>query len=60
MTQVTYVLQFKGKACPANEAGTILKAATTAPGCRITTTIGPDGITTDLQPADGGRASFES
>jgi hypothetical protein len=37
-----------------------LKATTTAPSCRITTTIGSEGITSDLQPADGGRASFES
>ena len=60
MNPIIYVLQFKGKAGPANEAGTILKATTTAPSCRITTTIGSEGITSDLQPADGGRASFES
>jgi hypothetical protein len=55
-----YVLQFKGKVSSANEAGTILKAMTTAPSCRITTTIDPDGVTADVRPADGGRASFES
>jgi hypothetical protein len=60
MTPIIYVLQFKGKADPANEAGTILKAMTTAPSCQITTTIGPDGVTANLQPADGGCASFES
>jgi hypothetical protein len=60
MTPAIYVLQFKGKASPANEARTILKAMTTAPSCRITTTVGPDGVTADLQPADGDRASFES
>jgi hypothetical protein len=60
MTQLLYVLQFKGKASPANEAGTILKAATTASSCRVTTTVGPDGVTADLQPAGGGRASFQS
>jgi hypothetical protein len=60
MTQLLYVLQFKGNASPANEAGTILKATSTAPGCRVTTTIGADGVAADLQPTDGARASFES
>src|SRR5215813_15256063 len=60
MPPIIYVLQFKGKAGPANEAGTVLKATTTAPGCQITTTIGPDEVTADLQPAEGCRASFES
>src|SRR5262249_14150095 len=60
MTPILYVLQFKAKAGPANEAGTILKATTTAPSCQITTTIGSDGVTADFQPADGGRATFES
>jgi hypothetical protein len=60
MTSIIYVLQFNGKAGPANEAGTILKATTTAPSCRITTTVGPDGVAGDFQAAEGGRASFES
>jgi hypothetical protein len=60
MPQLLYVLQFKGKASPANEAGTTLKATTTARGCRVTTTIGADSVAADLQPADGPRASFES
>jgi hypothetical protein len=60
MTPISYVLQFKGTAGPTNEAGTILKATTTAPGCQITTTIGPDGVTAEYQPAPGERASFES
>lgn len=58
MTQFLYVLQFKGKARPANEAGTILKALTTAASCRVTTTIGPDGLATNLQPAGDGCASL--
>jgi len=60
MTPIIYVLQFKGQAGPANEAGTILKAMTTAPSCQITTTVGPESVTANLRPADGGRTSFES
>jgi hypothetical protein len=60
MNPIIYGLQFKGKASPVNEAGTLLKASTTALSCAITTTVGPDGLTADLQPTQGGRASFES
>lgn len=60
MTQILYTMQFKGKAVPANDAGTVLKAATTAPSCTITTIVGAAGVSGNLQPTDGGQASFES
>jgi hypothetical protein len=60
MPQITYTMQFKGKAVPANDAGTVLKANTSAPSCTITTTVGPTGVNGSIQPADGGHATFES
>jgi len=60
MTQILYTMQFTGKAVPANDAGTILKAATTAPSCTITTVVGANGVRGSLQPTNGGQATFES
>lgn len=60
MTEMIYVLQFRGKAAPTNAAGTILKARTTAPSCTIATTIGPDGASASIRTADGAKATFES
>jgi hypothetical protein len=53
-------MQFKGKAVPVNDAGTVLKAVTTAPSCKITTIVEAAGVNGSLQPTDGGQASFES
>jgi len=58
--QILYVMQFKGRAIPANDAGTLLKATTTAPSCTITTVAGADGLSGNLQPTGGGQAHFES
>lgn len=60
MAQILYTMQFKGKAIPANDAGTVLKAATTAPSCTITTVVGANGVHGSLQPTNGGQATFES
>lgn len=60
MRQVIYAMRFTGRATPANAAGTVLKAATTAPSAVLASTVGADGLTGTLQPADGGEASFES
>jgi len=60
MAQLLYVMQFKGKAVPANAAGTVLKAATTAQSCTVTTTVGSIGVNGTLQPAHGAEATFES
>ncbi|MBI3756591.1 MAG: hypothetical protein HY267_01300 [Deltaproteobacteria bacterium] len=60
MTQLLYTMQFKGKAALANDAGTVLKATTTAPSCTISTVVGDAGVTGHLQPINGGQASFES
>ncbi len=60
MKQIIYVMQFKGKAAPANESGTVLKANTTAPSCAITSVAGPGGISGTLQPTGGAEARFQS
>ena len=60
MRQINYVMQFKGKAAPANETGTVLKANTTAPSCAITSVAGPHGISGTLQPTGGEEAKFQS
>jgi hypothetical protein len=60
MAQILYMMQFKGKAAPTNAAGTVLKAATTAQSCTLTTIVGANGVSGTLQPASGGQAVFES
>ncbi len=60
MKQIIYVFQFKGKAAPANESGTVLKANTTAPSCAITSVVGSHGISGTLQPIGGAAAIFQS
>lgn len=60
MTEIIYVMQFKGKAVPANESGTVLKANTTAPSCTIATVVGAQGVSGTLQPKGGAEAKFES
>jgi hypothetical protein len=60
MAQVLYTMQFKGQAVPANDAGTVLKATTTAPSCTITTVVGATGVSGSLQPTGGSQARFES
>ena len=60
MAQILYTMQFKGKAAPANDAGTVLKATTTAPSCTITTVVGAAGVSGSVQPTDGAQARFES
>lgn len=60
MPQLMYTMQFKGKAVSADEAGTVLKANTTAASCTLTTTVGPDEVRGTFQPTDGGQATFES
>ena len=60
MRQITYTMQFKGQAGPVEGASGVLKATTTASSCSITSTIGDEGVRSTLQPAEGGKAAFES
>jgi hypothetical protein len=60
MAQLVYVLQFKGTAMPVDGAPNVMRAATSAAPCSVTTRVGPDGIRTELQALDGPNATFES
>jgi hypothetical protein len=60
MRKVIYTLEFKGSAAPKPGAAGVLKAATTAAGCTLTTSFGPEGVTGSLRPVTGDVASFES
>lgn len=60
MREMIYALQFKGKGTPVPGSPNVVKAATTAPSCTITSTIGPQGVNGSLRPTAEGRASFES
>jgi hypothetical protein len=60
MRQLIYAMRFTGRAAPVGTAGNVLKAATTAPSSTLTSSVGPDGLAGDLQPAAGGEAAFAS
>jgi hypothetical protein len=59
MKQIIYAMQFKGQAGP-GASPTMMKATTNSPSCTLTTVIGPEGVHGSVQPAAGGKASFES
>ena len=60
MTQLIYSMQFTGKAVPANESGSVLKANTRGKGCSIRTVVGPQGVSGALETISGDEATFES
>lgn len=60
MTQVMYMMQFKGQVMPAGTSPNVMKAKTTASSCTLTTTVGPDGLQSTLERAAGSQATFES
>ncbi len=58
MRQLIYAMQFKGQAGPVEGRPGVLRAATSAPGCTLTSVVGPGGLSGVLQSAAGGSASF--
>ena len=60
MRQIIYAMQFKGQAAPVEGTSGVLKAATSATSCSITTSVVDEGVRSTLQPAEGGKAAFES
>jgi hypothetical protein len=54
------IIQFKGHVAPKAGATGVLKAATTASGCTLTTSVGSEGVAGVLQTTKGVTASFES
>jgi hypothetical protein len=60
MRELLYALRFTGQASPVGAAGSVLKAATTAPSSTLTSMVGPGGLSGTLYPADGEQATFAS
>ncbi len=60
MKQLVYVMQFSGKAAPVAGSSNVMKAATTASSCTVSTVVRPEGVNAAFQPAAGGKAIFES
>lgn len=60
MREVFYAMRFRGQATPVGKVGNVLKAATSAPSSRITSTVGSDGLVGTLEPAPGAEATVES
>jgi hypothetical protein len=60
MRDVIYAMRFTGQAEPVGTAGTVLKAATSAPSSTLTSVVGVDGLTGTLEPAAGDAATFTS
>jgi hypothetical protein len=60
MRQVIYALRFTGHAVAVNDSGTMLKATTTAPSSALTSTVGADGLASEMQPVAGAEATFTS
>jgi hypothetical protein len=52
-------MRFKGAASPGSEPGT-MKVTASATSCTIKTVVGPDGVTGQFAPAEGGMGYFES
>src|SRR4051812_26193610 len=60
MQQIVYSMRFTGQAAPVEGSSNVMKAATSAPSCTITSTAGPAGLSGTIAPADGDDATFES
>ncbi len=58
--QIIYAMQFKGSGGPVAGSSNVLRATMTCPSCTITSVVGPGGVSGSVQPASGGRATFES
>ena len=60
MHQIIYAMQFIGQATPQERMPNVLRAATTASSCSLTTVAGPEGVQGSPQPVAGEEATFES
>jgi hypothetical protein len=60
MRELLYAMRFTGQAQPVGDVGNVLRAATSAPSCTLTSVVGPNGLTGSLAVAAGGEASFAS
>ena len=60
MRQLLYAMQFKGSAAAKAGSTSVIKAATSAPSCSISSRIGERGLAGTMQSIPGRQASFES
>ncbi len=61
MGQVIYSMRFTGQAGPVEgEPANVMKAATSAPSCAITSVVGAGGLTGTIESVAGDSATFES
>jgi hypothetical protein len=60
MRQLIYALRFRGEAKRVGVDGNVLKTATSAPSCTISSRIEADGLIGRLCPASGEEATLES
>jgi hypothetical protein len=60
MRQITYVLQFLGRATAERHRPGVLRTTAFAPSCTVTTTIGPEGVAGAVEPVAGERATCEA
>lgn len=58
MRQVIYAMEFKGQAEPAGDG--VFHAATRSASTRITSSVGSQGLESQLEAVDGGDAEFIS
>jgi hypothetical protein len=59
--QIVYSMRFTGLAGPVEgQPETVMKAATSAPSCAITSVVGAGGLTSSIESVAGDAATFES
>ena len=60
MRLLVYALRFQGEAVPVGIDGNVLKTASSALGCTVTSRIGADGLSGSVSPENGGEATLKS
>lgn len=60
MKQLLYTMHFRGQTTPSADRSEVLKTTGSATSCVVSTTIGPEGVETDVKASDGELAFFES
>jgi hypothetical protein len=60
MHELIYAMRFTGQATPSAADGNVLRATTTASSCTLITTVGADGLSCAVHPAEGGEATLTS
>lgn len=59
MIELSYTMHFRGQASRSTDDAMVLKTATSGTSCTMKTIVGPNGIETSLEPANGDLAFAE-